>query len=93
VQKVIALNLEFFDSTNTRPAPRVVDVSDVLGQSVSVRRFTGVGSEATGNVTWAGQSFDTGFGDGSITVENYYKGQVSIGASEAVLIEIVNKAL
>ena len=91
IQKVIALNLEFFTSTTARPISQGIDVSAVLGQNVSVRRFTGAGSDATGNVTWAGQSFDTGLGLGNVTVENYNKGQVSIGASEAVLIEIVNK--
>ena len=89
IQKIIALNLEFFDSTTTRPVSQDIDVSDVLGQSLSVRRFTGAGSDATGNVTWAGQSFDTGFGVGSKIVESYDKGQVNIGASEAVLIEIL----
>jgi hypothetical protein len=93
VQKIIALNLEFFDSTKTRPVSQDIDVSHVLGQVVSVRRFTGLDSDATGNVTWAGQSFDTGFGLGDKIVENCSKGQVSIRASEAVLIEIVNKAL
>jgi hypothetical protein len=92
IQKVVALNLDFFNLTTTRPVSQEIDVSDILGQSVSVRRFTGVGSDATGNVTWAGQSFDTGFGVGNITVENYDKGQVSIGASEALLIEVVNNA-
>lgn len=93
IQKIIALNLEFYDSAKNRPVSQDIDVSHVLGQTVSVRRFTGVGSDATGNVTWAGQSFDTGFGVGTIIVENYTKGEVSIRASEAVLIEIVNKTL
>jgi hypothetical protein len=51
-----------------------------------------VDSTATGNVTWAGQNFDTGAGVGSLMVEKYYKGQVSLGASEAVLIEVASKA-
>lgn len=57
---------------------------------MSVRRFTSIGSDATGNVTWAGQSFDSGFGVGNMIIENYDKGQVSVKASEAVLIEIRN---
>jgi hypothetical protein len=87
IHKVIALNLEFYDSATTRPVSQDIDVSDILGQSVSVRRFAGVGSDATGNVTWAGQSFDTGLGVGNVIIENYSKGYISVGASEAVLIE------
>lgn len=90
IQKVIALNLEPFNSTTTWPISQEIDVSDVLGQSVSVQRFTGASSDATGNVTWAGQSFDTGLGLGKVIVENYEKGRVSVVA-EAVLIERVNK--
>jgi hypothetical protein len=92
VRKIIALNLEFFNATTARPVAQDIDVSAVLGQRVSVRRFTGVDSTATGNVTWAGQNFDTGAGVGSLMVEKYYKGQVSLGASEAVLIEVASKA-
>jgi hypothetical protein len=88
IQKVIALNLEFYDSTTTRPVSQDIDVSDILGQRISVRRFAGVGSDATGNVTWAGQSFDTGLAVGNIIVENYNTGYISVGASEAVLIEL-----
>jgi hypothetical protein len=91
IQKLIALNLEFFTSTTSRPVSQEIDVTNILGQNVSVRRFTGAGSNATSNVTWAGQNFDTGVGLGNVTVENYNKGQVSVGASEAVLIEIVHK--
>lgn len=91
IQKIIAINLEFLDSTTTRPVSQDIDVSDILSQNLSVRRFTGIASDATINVTWAGQSFDSGSGIGKMTVENYKTGRVSVGASEAVLIEIVNK--
>jgi hypothetical protein len=91
LQKVVAINLDFFNSTTPRPTPQSVDVSEVLGQSLSIRRFTGASSDATGNVTWVGQSFDTGPGVGNLTVENYNDGKVSVGASEAVLIEKISK--
>ena len=51
-----------------------------------MRRVTGGSSDATGNVTWAGQSFDTGPGVGDVALESS-TGIVSVGASEAVLIE------
>ena len=89
MQKIVALNLEFFNSTTPRPAPQSVDISAVLGRSLSVRRFTGASSDATGNVTWTGQSFDTGPGVGDLVVEDS-AGIVSVGASEAVLIERIS---
>jgi hypothetical protein len=88
IQKIIALNLQFLTSTTSRPIAQEINVSDILGQGVSVGRFTGASSDMTGNVTWAGQSFNSGAGLGNVTVENYNKGQVSVGASETVLIEI-----
>jgi len=56
IQKIRALNLEIFDSMTSRPVSQDIDVSNILGQSVSVQRFTGIGSDTTSNVTWLGRA-------------------------------------
>jgi hypothetical protein len=86
LQKIVALNLEFFNATTPRPEAQSIDVSSILGQDLRVRRLTGSSSDVTGNVTWAGQSFDTGLAVGDIIMESS-TGVVSVGASEAVIIE------
>ena len=86
MQKIVALNLEFFNATTPRPEAHSIDVSSVLGRDLNVRRLTGSSSDVTGNVTWAGQSFDTGLAVGDVIMESS-TGVVSVGASEAVIIE------
>ena len=86
-QKLVIMNLEFSNATIARQQ-RTFDVSPALGQQVKVTRLTGPSSDATSGISWAGQTVD---GEGSIVgVETYEypaDGVVSVGSSEAVIVE------
>lgn len=87
LKKLIILNLDYFNGTTTR-AYKTFDVTTVFGKSVSVTRLTGSTSVAQQGLTWAGQTVD---GQGKVVgaklVESVKNGNVTIGSSEAVIIE------
>jgi len=89
VDKIVVLNLAFYDDTKTTRGVQMVDVSSVLGKNVQVSRFTGPKSTTVGtaNVTWMEQTFSTGKGLGARTVENHNDGIINVADSEAVIIE------
>ena len=73
--------------TTTR-AYKTFDVTPVFGQKVRVARLTGSTSVAQQELTWAGHTVD---GQGKVLgtklVENVRNGNITIGSSEAVMVE------
>lgn len=87
VQKLVILNLDYINGTSARTY-KTFDVSSQFGENVTVKRLTGPTSVATKGLTWAGQSVDEdGNLSGSKVVERVTNGVISIGSSEAVIIE------
>jgi hypothetical protein len=89
LQKLVLLNLEYFEGTSQSARPsRVYGSARLLGTKLKVRRLTGVNSAATTGVTWAGQSVDAnGAIVGALRTEAVEDGVVSLLASEAVIVE------
>jgi len=86
-EKLVVINLDFSNATIARQQ-RTFDVSPVLGQHVKVTGLMGPSSGATTGISLAGQTVD---GEGSIigvkTLEYPAGGIVSVGSSEAVIVE------
>lgn len=97
LRKLVLLNMDFFNGTSfgngssTTDAPRPArqfHVGATLGKELRVRRLTGETSDATGGVTWAGQSVDgDGVVVGAVDVARVTDGVVTVLASEAVIVE------
>lgn len=87
LQKLVILNLDYINGTSPRTY-KTFDVSSEFGKKFTVKRLTGSSSIADTNLTWADQTVD---GDGNLSgtkvVEKVTNGVVSIGSSEAVIIE------
>lgn len=87
LQKLVILNLDYTNGTSPRTY-KTFDVSSKFGQHVTVKRLTGSTAIATEGLTWAGQTVDeNGNLSGTKFVEAVTNGVVSIGSSEAVIIE------
>lgn len=88
LQKMVILNLDYFNGTTSR-AYKTFDVTSVFGKNVAVTRLTGSTSIAQQGLTWAGQTVD-GQGKlvGTKVIERVTNGNVSIGSSEAVIVQI-----
>ncbi|PLB49722.1 hypothetical protein P170DRAFT_357055 [Aspergillus steynii IBT 23096] len=86
-KKLVILNLDEVNQNTTRKQ-KAFDVSSALGQDVRVARLTGPSSNATSGIHWAGQTVD-GLGNliGKRMVESIFNSTVSVGSSEAVIIE------
>lgn len=84
---MVILNLDYFNGTTAR-AYKTFDVTAVFGTNLSVTRLTGSTSVAQQGLTWAGQTVD-GRGEvvGTKILEKVTNGNVTIGSSEAVIIE------
>lgn len=69
-----------------------VDLSSYLRSegkhSATVKRMAGPGldSKASGNVTWAGQSYEQGVPNGGLQVESLEGGSLTVQGSEGVLV-------
>ena len=87
MEKLVILNMEYFNETNTRSS-REFNVVSSLGSNLRVRRLTGQSSDARTGVTWTGQSVDASGGIiGDLSIENISTGLVTLLASEAVIVE------
>ncbi|KFY04146.1 hypothetical protein O988_00965 [Pseudogymnoascus sp. VKM F-3808] len=87
LQKLVILNLDYINGTNPRTY-KTFDVSSEFGKHVTVKRLSGSSSIATQGLTWAGQTVDeNGHLTGAKVIEKVTNGVVSIGSSEAVIIE------
>lgn len=87
LQKLVILNLDYINGTNPRTY-KTFDVSSEFGKGFTVKRLSGSSSIATQGLTWAGQTVDgNGHLSGAKVVEKVTNGVVSIGSSEAVIIE------
>ncbi|OBT81651.1 hypothetical protein VE02_10289 [Pseudogymnoascus sp. 03VT05] len=87
LQKLVILNLDYINGTNPRTY-KTFDVSSEFGKHFTVKRLSGSSSIATQGLTWAGQTVDgNGHLSGAKVVEKVTNGVVSIGSSEAVIIE------
>jgi hypothetical protein len=87
LQKLVILNLDYVNGTSPRTY-KTFDVSSEFGDNITVKRLTGSTSIATDGLTWVGQNVDgNGNLSGTNVVEKVTNGVVSIGSSEAVIIE------
>ncbi len=86
LEKIVILNLDYINATTARTY-KEFDLS-TLGKNLKVKRLTGSSSIATAGLTVAGQTVDgQGNLSGAITVEQAADGVISVGSSEAVIIE------
>lgn len=84
---MVILNLDYFNGTTSRTY-KTFDVSSEFGKEVNVTRLTGATSVAQDGLTWAGQTVDgQGKLSGAKVIEAVTNGVVTIGSSEAVIIQ------
>jgi len=87
LKRLIVLNLEYWvTGSNSERNCSSIDFSNIFKGYVKIRRLAGSGSDATTNITWAGQSYTTGKANGTIHAD-YGKLNTQICASEALIIE------
>jgi hypothetical protein len=87
LEKIVILNLDYINATTARTYKKF-DLSSTLGKNLKVKRLTGSSSIATTGLTVAGQTVDEqGNLSGAIVVEQVADGVISVGSSEAVIIE------
>ncbi|KZO93539.1 glycoside hydrolase family 79 protein [Calocera viscosa TUFC12733] len=94
--RLVLLNMDIFNLTSPSPRPAVtVDLTPLVGsKSVTLKRMTAPGldeKDATA-VTWAGQQFANGTAVGQESVETVAAGNVSVSASEGVLVFLAGNA-
>ena len=89
LQKLVIINLDHCNRTVPRTY-NTFDASSVFGKDLIVKRLTGGSSVPTTGLTWVGQTINgKGNLSGSKTIEECKDGIVSVGSSEAVIIERV----
>ncbi|KAH8590030.1 hypothetical protein B0O99DRAFT_522066 [Bisporella sp. PMI_857] len=89
LQKLVIINLDYCNSTVPRTY-KTFNVSSIFGKGLIVKRLTGGSSVAITGITWVGQTVNReGNLAGSKTVEECKDGVVTVGSSEAVIIERV----
>lgn len=90
LESIVLVNMDVFNSTSTPAASRssvVFELPSNCGSKATVRRLTAAGAEVKDGIAWAGRTVAL---DGTITgkesTELVKNGQVTVKASEAVLI-------
>lgn len=93
LESVVIVNLDLWNATmNAAERPyTAVKLPSKLGDwsRATVQRLTGAGVDVADNITFAGQYVDNnGYFVGKKTYEKVNKGEVLVGASEAVLVTL-----
>ncbi|KZT52421.1 glycoside hydrolase family 79 protein [Calocera cornea HHB12733] len=88
--RLVLLNMDIFNITSPSPRPAVtIDLSPLVGQgSVTLKRMTAPGLDENDPtaVTWSGQQFYNGTAVGQESVETAAAANVTVQASEGVLV-------
>ncbi|EJU02041.1 hypothetical protein DACRYDRAFT_22427 [Dacryopinax primogenitus] len=88
--RLVLLNMDIYNVSSPSPRPSVsLDLSSLVGSgSVQLKRMTSPGLDETDAtlVTWAGQQFQTGSAAGTEIIETANGANVTVYASEGVLV-------
>ena len=93
--KLALLNLQIFNKTQDIVRPKAsIDISAFIetpGQRISIRRLQAPGADVKegSETTWAGQSYGSGLASGEIREEISTNPLVTLQASEAALVSLV----